>query len=368
MECASCGSTLVSEARFCRRCGAPAPLGPSATARSEPTRRAWTVAAAVFALVVVIAAATAGLLRFAPGLLGQPDRVSGPSSAELRRKLATELPAYLEVVSLDVRASENAGDRVQPLFRTRFQAVVELAEPTFREVAREGEALIVAAAGAKGARRQVFGLAVSELRSEEWSTVFHLENDPRLAFGLPRDAFDGGRVVVQGSPGEREYRAEQRRRAEAAEAAAREQQLLAAEIERRQREAEEEDRRQSLARLRAPIVASIRDRRALVGEASKFLAGSSSFRMRFTTCDEVRGAVAGVIDYGDCETRFEGQLADERLVLTETEFVRFSGGCTIGRTWRLHLDEKPWTGEIEPPRGADMLGQAMKTNITIHVD
>src|SRR3990167_776248 len=51
---------------------------------------------------------------------------SGPSETDVRNRLATEFPAYIEIRSLDLRATENVGDKVQPMFKIRFEGEIQL--------------------------------------------------------------------------------------------------------------------------------------------------------------------------------------------------------------------------------------------------
>jgi len=50
----------------------------------------------------------------------------GPTSAELQSRFRTELPAYVTLPSFELQASENVGDRVEPVFKSRFKAAIRL--------------------------------------------------------------------------------------------------------------------------------------------------------------------------------------------------------------------------------------------------
>jgi hypothetical protein len=68
---------------------------------------------------------------------------SGPDEDLLQARFATELPAFVKLNSLNVQASENVGTEVQPIYRSRFSAVIELIADTYLENSRQGSAVFV---------------------------------------------------------------------------------------------------------------------------------------------------------------------------------------------------------------------------------
>lgn len=136
----------------------------------------------------------------------------GPTSSELHNRFRVELPAYVSVSSFDVEASENVGDKVDPMFKSRFKASLKLDVDTFNEVARQDGTIFVAPRYSAGERRDVFGRAVSTLKGGSWQITFQLDNNPIPDMGRPRDFFVGGNTIIKGSPEETAFIEEQRRK------------------------------------------------------------------------------------------------------------------------------------------------------------
>jgi hypothetical protein len=131
---------------------------------------------------------------------------SGPDQAALKALLATEIPAYIQLRDLRVQASQNVGDKVEPLFKTRFSATIELAADTFLQSSLEEGAVIIVPHLKAGTRREMYGLANSKLSAGAWKTEFTLDANPIPSLGRPRDSFTGGTVVVRGSAEETAFR------------------------------------------------------------------------------------------------------------------------------------------------------------------
>lgn len=124
---------------------------------------------------------------------------SGPSAAEVRTRLAVEFPAYVELQSIDMRAQENVGDNVQPVFKIRFEGEIELREDTFAEADRAQDAIIVVPMRRSGERRRVYGVALAAYKAGAWQMQFQFDADPLVDLGKPRSLFVGGRTVIRGS-------------------------------------------------------------------------------------------------------------------------------------------------------------------------
>jgi len=151
---------------------------------------------------------------------------SGPSKADLRRSLATELPAYVEVASFTIEASQSAGTKVEPVYQTRFRAVLKLTADTFTEAERARDVLFVKSLKRRGDEIEVFGKTQSLLYGGNWQTAVSLDGSPLARLGKPLSMFSAARVIVKGSREETEYRAEverlEREKMEAARRAAEE--------------------------------------------------------------------------------------------------------------------------------------------------
>src|SRR3990172_12442666 len=93
---------------------------------------------------------------------------SGPSETDVRNRLATEFPAYIEIRSLDLRATENVGDKVQPMFKIRFEGEIQLREDTYGESGREADAILIAPVMKSGDRRKLYGVAMAAYKGGTW--------------------------------------------------------------------------------------------------------------------------------------------------------------------------------------------------------
>lgn len=335
-----------------------------------------------------------------PGCKRDP-AASGPTPQELSNKLATEFPAFVKVTGFEVQVSENIGDKVEPVFKSRFQGTIALTTDTFREARREGPAVFIKPAFPSGEHRQVFGVALSKLKAGAWDAVFQLDGDPITDLGLPRDLFKAERIVLVNSPDEEAFRQEQKRDLEKAEAQAREereraegaakeqlesqermavaQREQAERVAQQQRAADEAMRRQELARLRAPIKASVEKRQPVICKTSALLGSEATLRVTFTAFDEGTGALAGLLESNGCVTKIDGNVSNNVLAFTETGFVR-PEACTgrgtraqrsqptaIGGHWRITMEERAWKGQVENPSNTGAMG-AFNTRVSCDIE
>lgn len=242
------------------------------------------------------------LALFATGCKKDPAE-AGPTDNELESRLATELPAYISIAKFRVEASENVGDKVDPLFKSRFRAVIRLEADTFLESSREESAIIVAPHLKSGEERELFGKAISRLRAGAWRVHFELENNPVPDMGKPRDFFSGGQVLIRGSSEEAAFReAQDRAQAEFARAAAESARAAASQLD---------------AILRAAGV------RELVGEA----AGGGQvwpMRVRISSYNPTSKRVSGQVEWPTLYSihRIEGQVTGTELSFEEVDYIK----------------------------------------------
>ena len=121
-----------------------------------------------------------------------------PGEAEIASALQVELPPYWSIDSVDVRASLNDGDAVQPRYRQRFVANVTSNEDLFVQSPRDsyvGPFAVLTPAGPKGDVRSLYGIAHSTLSLGSWRTEFVMENTVG-DWGKPRWTFADPSVVM----------------------------------------------------------------------------------------------------------------------------------------------------------------------------
>lgn len=137
-----------------------------------------------------------------------------PRYSELEKALSVELPAYLNLHSFSIEASENMGTNVEPLYQTRFKAILKLNTDTFIVDKKEGNITFVTHLLKSGKKIEVFGKSISRLYAGKWQTDLSLDGSPIQSLGKPLSMFSASRVIVRGSKEEKDYFAEQRRIAE----------------------------------------------------------------------------------------------------------------------------------------------------------
>ena len=131
----------------------------------------------------------------APSLAQEP-----PGEAQIRAAIVPELPAWWSVERVDVRASVNHGDAVEPRWQQRFVADAAPGEALYApspggETVGAFRVLIPTRAATETQR--LYGVAHSTLKLGEWAVEVTLENTVR-GLGEPRSLF-AGPVVVAGS-------------------------------------------------------------------------------------------------------------------------------------------------------------------------
>ena len=123
-----------------------------------------------------------------------------PGEAEIAATLDAELPAWWSIETVDIQASINDGDAVEPRWRQRFVADASPEEALFAaapggETVGPFRVLIPMRATTEGHR--LYGIAQSTLERGEWVTTLALENSVD-GLGEPRSLF-AGPVVAAGS-------------------------------------------------------------------------------------------------------------------------------------------------------------------------
>jgi hypothetical protein len=137
---------------------------------------------------------------------------AGPSEKEIKNQFAALMPAHFDVESFDVKASQNAGTEVEPEWKSRFTAELELNAPTYNldrvlsgvEGVFGGVVPFLKQAAKKGEKRTVYGTATSRLVAEKWETKWQVEEDSTLEVGKSLEEW-GPKAIVTGSPEEKKF-------------------------------------------------------------------------------------------------------------------------------------------------------------------
>ena len=137
-----------------------------------------------------------------------------PGEAEIALALRFELPAYWSVESVDILASVNDGDAVQPHYRSRFMAEAVTGDDLYVQDGnrRIGPFAVLIPTGTAGDVHKLYGIAISTLWLDAWRTELVMENSVE-ARGQPRWSFAEPAVVAGTEQAERaaaEFRNAQR--------------------------------------------------------------------------------------------------------------------------------------------------------------
>ena len=123
-----------------------------------------------------------------------------PGEAEVSSSIAAELPSYWAVQSVEITASVNDGDDVDPRYRQRFVADAIPTEDLYMAVSEDdwvGPFRMLITTHAATESRKLYGVATSALSLGKWSTQISLENSVK-GVGSPRSLYSEP-VVIAGA-------------------------------------------------------------------------------------------------------------------------------------------------------------------------
>jgi hypothetical protein len=129
-------------------------------------------------------ALTIGVL-FIFSFIGAVKLGAQPSESLIKKQLGNRFP-FAGIVSFEVKASENAGTKVEPMWKFRFVAKAVFTEDLLNLERTVLSTNIVRQVAAKGSPFDIYGIAVATLKKELWEVSFEFEENP-LAFLAPAD-------------------------------------------------------------------------------------------------------------------------------------------------------------------------------------
>lgn len=121
-----------------------------------------------------------------------------PSERQIRNAFTFDIPPVWDVRDFKVEATQNFGSNIEPLYKSRFNASIEVKEDTFEPLGRLGDVLVLRQVLPAGHAVKVYGISSATLNQGQWVFAFDLQGSPFAAVGEPRGAFSG-LAVVQGS-------------------------------------------------------------------------------------------------------------------------------------------------------------------------
>ena len=118
-----------------------------------------------------------------------------PGEDEITPALALEVPIWWSIESVNIEASVNDGDEVDPHIRQRFTAVVKPLEDLFEHVDTVGPFKVMIPVRSSGEAQKLYGFALSTLQLGKWSTQIQLGNSVEH-LGVPQSFYEGPTVIA----------------------------------------------------------------------------------------------------------------------------------------------------------------------------
>lgn len=250
-QCSHCGHATSARERHCTQCGKPIrpermELRASELSGSAPPQW-WSGPAIAIAAGVVVCVAAAGLyLGWA-----SRSRAAGPDTDAVRALVIAQLPAFASLDSLQLQIVE--GDSGSPSnYRASFHATALPTTSLYRPAGRDNDVVFLEQVVTEGNPWPLAGTAFLQgdaRRGWQGRVAF---DSPLPVDVMPRDAFQGQRTIVQGSPEDvayQEEKADEQRQAQLAAKEADERETRRR-LELRQREEERLAREQAVFQLR----------------------------------------------------------------------------------------------------------------------
>jgi hypothetical protein len=127
-----------------------------------------------------------------------------PATSDIKA-LSLRLPGHVSLESFSVEAGQNLGNKVEPIYAVRFNAVFKSMVDLYREEKRENGAIFVRLVSEKGKKADVFGKITSTLYQGAWRYNIDIDGNPFAGLGTPLTQFSGGRVIISGTDEEKKY-------------------------------------------------------------------------------------------------------------------------------------------------------------------
>ncbi len=129
----------------------------------------------------------------------------GPSDNTLEQQFSVNLPAYFSVSSFDVKASENMGTDVEPIYKARYEATIKLGADTYDIDHGNEDVTFLKPLFQEGEKRTIYGIATATLQEGKWVIQFAMDNNPISQMGKPKDFFNARKIIIVGSKEESEF-------------------------------------------------------------------------------------------------------------------------------------------------------------------
>ena len=123
-----------------------------------------------------------------------------PSSSFIREQLQLALPSTVSIVSFEVKASENQGSQINPVWKSRFVAKGTAKEELYWHNETYLDTLVMVRVTQGGESAEIYGVATATLQREQWIVAFTYEdnfflNDKLYVRGIPKSKLPANSVV-----------------------------------------------------------------------------------------------------------------------------------------------------------------------------
>ncbi len=122
----------------------------------------------------------------------------GPDLDRIAEIVAESVPSWWSVGNIEIVATSDIGDAVNPRRAVRFEALARNSAPLFAETGQQGPFSIVVPTVAETQDRTLYGVVLADYRAGLWAGSATIEN-PVGDLGQPRDQFTRP-TLVAGSP------------------------------------------------------------------------------------------------------------------------------------------------------------------------
>jgi hypothetical protein len=275
-----------------------------------------------------------------------------PNSSDLNKRLQSQIPEYLEIVSLDVEKSEisrtsNSSEVIQ-----KIHAKAKLKEDTFViagkrvdiPLSNQEGIVFIAIVGKQGNEIDLHGFSTSKANANNgWTIDFSLNQDIINRLGKPRNSFSGN-IMVRNSKEENEL------------------------IDKAKMQVKEEEKKLNL------IKKSIKSAAWMMGEWQHETVnlifenneerqdntfGKRNFEIRFRALDESTGDLTGELKFPTSTSEFRGKLEEKKISFEVGSIVNGKDYFGPGMQFSLSFETPStmrgrWehTGSVTLPDGA----------------
>ena len=171
-----------------------------------------------------------------------------PATSEMKAALTQSISGHVELNSFAIQASQNFGNKVEPIYGSRFNSTVSAMVDLYKIDKKDKGITFARLVTKRGKQTEVFGKITSKLYQGAWKHNIDIDGTPIRNLGVPLNQISAGRVIVRGSAEEKKYYAEIERK----------------EKERRiEREREATELRKNIANAQNILVGTWRDKNSL---------------------------------------------------------------------------------------------------------